>query len=145
MNLLTLVPFWYRWAAIGLLVIAVWGHGYVRGREAGQEKVEQITEQIQLARDQQALQTAQKVIADKEKLNHVVEDFHGNLSALNAYWLRHKATAVVPANPTAPTGTPVGQPDAVSPGSCAELEQACAITTAMFNACRDGWIGQEAK
>lgn len=144
MFLLNLVPFYYRWIALALLVAAVWGHGYVKGREAGADKVDKITAQIQSERDQQAIKTGQTIIQDKEKLSNVVQDFHSNLAAVNAYWLRQpKAAPRVPAGPAIAEGAAAGCPDAIPDRSYEELEQACSVTTAMFNACREGWLSQE--
>lgn len=142
--LLNLVPFWYRWAAIGLLVVAVWGHGYVKGRAAADDAKEAVIAKIQSERDQQALKTAEKIIKDKGAIADVVQDFHSNIAAINAYWVRQpKTPASLPANPTPPEGTPAGQPNPVFDRSYEELEQTCAITTVMFNACREGWMRQE--
>lgn len=144
MFLLNLVPPLYRWLAIGLMVVAVWGHGYVKGRVAGENKVEAVTARLQSERDQQALKTARKVIQDKEKLSETITDFHSGIAAINAYWLRQpKAAPRLPPGSTVAQGVTTGCPDAVPLGQYQELEQGCAVTTQMFNSCRDGWIKQE--
>lgn len=149
MSFLTnLIPLPYRILAIALLVAAVWGHGYLKGSESGQEKLDKVTDQIQSERDKQALKTGQTIADDKRKINDTVSVFHQNLAAITDYWMRKpKAAPVVPPGPTAPQGTESRQPDAVLTGPSQaeydELQQACSVTTAMFNACRDGWISQE--
>lgn len=146
MFLLNLVPFWYRWAAIGVLVIAVWGHGYVKGGEAAEEKLEATKAAIQAQRDRDALRSAKKVIHDKEVLSETVSDFHQNISAINAYWLRQrKAAAGMPANPAPSNGIATRCADSIPLGQYQELEQACAVTTQMFNSCRNAWIMMEGK
>lgn len=147
MFLLNLVPFWYRWAAIGILIVAVWGHGYVNGGEAAEEKLEATKASIQAERDREALRSAQKVIHDKEVLSETVSDFHSNIAAINAYWLRQpKTSAGMSSHPAVAERTPPGCANAESAERDAEvtrLKYECAVTTAMFNACRDGWIKQE--
>ncbi len=147
MSLLSLVPFWYRWAVIGILVLVVWVHGYVKGGEAAEEKLEATKASIQAERDREALRSAQKVIKDKEVLSETVSDFHQNISAINAYWLRQpKPSASLSTNPTTPKGVEASCADTTLAGRDSEFErlkQECAVTTAMFNACRDGWMGQE--
>lgn len=144
MFLLNLVPLWYRWAAIALLVAAVWAHGFVNGGEAAEEKLEATKSAIQAERDREALRSAQKVIHDKEILSETVSDFHANISAINSYWLRQpKTSAGVPAGPAVTERTAPECSDSISLGQYQQLQQACAVTTAMFNACRDGWMKQE--
>lgn len=154
--LLKLVPWYIRVTAIAVMAGGLWLHGYYKGWSHEHEKLDQVTAGIQHERDVQALAAARKTIQDKERLDEVVSAFHANLAAIDAYWVRQRAqaTARMSAEATPATGTTRPSTDAVPAGrseeadkvSCPDLEllrKQCVRTTAMFNACRDGWISQE--
>lgn len=48
--LLSLMPWWGRWAALAALSAAVWGHGWVKGNEHGAEKLVEYTSKEAAAR-----------------------------------------------------------------------------------------------
>lgn len=110
MFLLNLVPPLYRWIAIGLMIVAVWGHGYLKGRVAGEEKVEAITAKLQSERDQQALQTAKKIIQQKEITQNASDSHEENLRTIRAYYDKRLRQSKAPNGlPSLPE--PAGKPD----------------------------------
>lgn len=139
-----------RWLLGLLALVALCGYVFHRGVEFEHDKMQLVIDSIQRAGDEQSLANAQKTIQHKEEVTHVVDEFHSNIAALNAYWLRrHQADSRargVPQVPTAPAGAEGSCSESTSLGRDQELEtlkQECATTTAMFNACRDGWLSQE--
>jgi hypothetical protein len=136
-----------RWLLALLALAALCGYVFHRGVEFEHNKMQLAIDAIQHAGDQQSLANAQKTIQHKEEVTHVVEDFHSNIAAINDYWVRqHRADSRaggVSKVPAAPAGVAGTCSDPRSSGPYQELEQACAVTTEMFNACRDGWLSQE--
>lgn len=148
MFLLNLVPLWWRWAAIGLLILAVWGHGYVKGGEAAEEKLEATKASIQAERDREALRSAQKVIQQKEITQDVTIEYEDTIRAIRAHYdqrLRNaKASPGVPALSHATAQLDAGAADCRSSAEYIELEGRAAETTGQLMDLQ-GWIARQAK
>jgi len=111
-----------------VVVVAIFGFGYMKGHRAVQVKFDAYKAEVQAAADQQTKESA-KVDARNAKLFKDTQDaYNTQLANLRAYYLMRnngKGLGTVPQVPNAPAGADGYSPDNLPPtpilaGQCAE-------------------------
>jgi len=139
----TILPFWWRWAAIGIIGGLLWVHGYTKGREAGLERLYAFQSQVQAEGEKAQARAAEKVVEQKQITEKVSNDYAANIIALRRYYANR-----VRVKPSPPSGQmpAVPKPSVSSDASSAysELAGACAETTQQLISLQE-WVRQQAK
>jgi hypothetical protein len=84
----------WRVLAYGLLVVAVFTSGYIRGLERGDARLAAYQLAVQQAADKQTNHTIAVVAAQKSSLQEVANDYQGRMDTLTAFYtdrLQHAA------------------------------------------------------
>ena len=135
------LPFWWRWAAIGVIGGLLWVHGYTHGREAGLERLYAFQGQVQALGEQAAIKAEKQVVKQKEITEKVSNDYQSKLAAVRKYYankLRVKPSP--PSGQVSAVPNPSVSPDATP--SDDQLAGACAETTQQLISLQN-WIKQQ--
>ena len=117
--MLTLIPWYYRAAAIVALVIAVWLHGYVHGLHEQEKKDEAAFAQIRAEQDELAIHAGRVALDRSQAVSSIVDTYEAQSRNLKSVYdqrlervrsqAANRSTGTLPGNPL-PAGTAAGQP-----------------------------------
>lgn len=131
-GMLTAVPALYRWIAIALLAVALFGYGYFKGRLAGEERLQAFVTKVEIEGREAQARAAEQTKKAKEITDEVVKAWDANARRTAALYdarlrdVRAAAGRVSDATPTAPRPhefrEPRSIPDTALRERAAELE-----------------------
>jgi len=157
------LPSWWKWIAVALLAVALYGAGFVRGIEHDADRHAEEMAQIAAAGAAQEARTAATINAQKQVTEDTRNGYSQALDALHRYYARPRRVSGDAAGggqvPTVPetsggvdarpadsgsgaAGTASAEPDEIG-GQCDVIVERCAVTTLRYLWLREWALRQQ--